>query len=64
MNQKKQPNWLFIEKESAKKVIMDLRATARHKFRIRLGFKQNDIIYIKEQSTLTKITSFLKLEHI
>ena len=64
MNQKRQPNWPFIEKESAKKVIMDLRATARHKFRTRLGFKQNDVIYTKEQSALTKITSFLRLENI
>ena len=43
---------------------MDLRATARHKFRTRLGFKQNDVIYTKEQSALTKITSFLRLENI
>ena len=34
---------------------MDCRTTAAHKFRIRLGFKQYDIILTKEQSVLTKI---------
>ena len=43
MNQKKQPNCVFIEKELAMKVIMDLRTTTRHRFRTRLGFKQNNV---------------------
>ena len=34
---------------------MDCRTTAEHKFRKRLGFKQYDVIFTKEQSVLTKI---------
>ena len=43
---------------------MACRATAAHKFRIRLGFKQYDIILIKEQSVLTKIKNSLKGENM
>ena len=32
-----------MEKELAMKVIMDLRTTTRHRFRTRLGFKQNNV---------------------
>ena len=37
------------------KVIMDCETTLRHKFIIRLGFKQYDVILTKEQSVLTRI---------
>ena len=38
---------------------MDCRTKAVHKYRIRLGFKQYNVILTKEQSLLTKImTSF------
>ena len=33
---------------------MDSRATAAHKVRAKLGFKQYDVILTKEQSVLTK----------
>ena len=60
----KQPNRIIIYKELAAKVIMDCRATAAHKFRIRLEFKQYDIILIKEQSVLTKIKNSFKGENM
>ena len=34
---------------------MDCRTTSAHKFRARLGFKEDDVILTKEQSVLTKI---------
>ena len=55
MNQKKQPNIIFIYKELATKAIMECRKTTEHKFKTRLGFKQYDVILTKEQSALTKI---------
>ena len=42
--QKKQPNRIFVNKESIIKVTIDCRTTAVHKFRTRLGFKQYDVI--------------------
>ena len=47
--QKKQPNRIFINKESITKVIIDCRTTAVYKFRTRLGFKQYDVILNIEQ---------------
>ena len=35
---------------------MDRRTTSAHKFKIRLGFKQYNVILTKEQSVLTKIS--------
>ena len=54
---KKQCNRIFIDIIIfiAIKVIMDCRTTSAHKFRTRLGFKQHDVILIKEQSVLTKV---------
>ena len=46
---------MFIRKKIATKVIMDCRTTATHKFRTRLGFKQYDVILIKQKPVLTKI---------
>ena len=51
---KKQPNNIFIDKELAIKVIKNC-GKAAHKFRIKSGFKQYDVILTKEQSLLTKI---------
>ena len=50
--QKKQPNRIFINKESIIKVIIDCKTNAVHKFRTRLGFKQYDVILTIEQSVL------------
>ena len=50
--QKKQPNRIFINKESIIKVIIDCRTMAVHKFRTILGFKQYDVILTIEQSVL------------
>ena len=61
---KKQLNIIFIDKESAAKVIIDCRTTAAHKFRTRLGFKQYDVILTKEQSVLSKIKSSFKGENM
>ena len=36
---------------------MNCRTTSAHKFRIKLGFKQFDVILRKEQLALTKIMS-------
>ena len=36
---------------------MDCRTTSAHRFRMRVGFKQYDVILTKEQSALTKIMS-------
>ena len=52
---KKQCNIIFLVKKLALKVIVDCRTISAHKFRIRLGLKQYDIILTKEQSVLTKI---------
>ena len=46
---KKKKNRIFIHNELATKTIMDCRTTTTHKFRKRLGFKQYDIIFTKEQ---------------
>ena len=37
---------------------MNCRTKLAHKFRIRLGFEQYDVILTKEQSVLTRISSF------
>ena len=50
--QKKQPNRIFINKESMIKLIIDCRTMAVHKFRTRLGFKQYDVILNIEKSVL------------
>ena len=57
MNQKKQPNRIFIHKELAIKAIIDCRTTAVYKLRTRLGFKKYNVILTKEQSMLKKIKS-------
>ena len=36
---------IFIDKKLAIKVIMDCKATLAHKFRTRVEFKQDDIIF-------------------
>ena len=43
---------------------MDCRKTMAHKFRTRLGFKQDDAILTKKQSVLTKILSLFEGENI
>ena len=53
---KKQVNRIFVDQKLAIKVIMDRRTTSAHKFKIRLGFKQYNVILTKEQSVLTKIS--------
>ena len=45
---KKQRNGIFIDEKLVIKVIIDCRTTSAHKFRIRLGFKQYDVILTKE----------------
>ena len=50
--QKKQPNRIFVNKESIIKVIIDCWTMAVHKFRTRLGFKQYDVILNIEQLVL------------
>ena len=45
---KKQCNRSFINRKLAIKVIMDCRTATVHKFKTRLGFKQYDVILIKE----------------
>ena len=50
---KKQVNIIFADKTLEIKVNMDCRTTATHKFKIRLKFKQCDVILTKEQSVLT-----------
>ena len=40
---------------------MDCRNALAHKFKIRLGFKQYDVILTKKQSVLTKIMSSFEL---
>ena len=57
--QKKQPNRIFVNKESIIKVIIDCRTTAVHKFRTRLGFKQY-VIFTIEQSVLLNKKVHLK----
>ena len=52
---KKQPNKIFLHKRIANKVTKDCRTTAGRKPKTRLGFKQCDVIFTKEQSVLTKI---------
>ena len=57
--QKKQPNRIFINKESMIKLIIDCRTMAVHEFRTRLGFKQYDVILnIKKSVLLDKKSSF------
>ena len=43
---------------------MDCTTTSAHKFRIRLGFKQCDVILRKEQSVLTKIMNSYQGENM
>ena len=54
-NGKKQHSKIFICKELATKLVEGCRTTVAEKFRTRLGFKQNDVIYNQKQSMLTKI---------
>ena len=56
---KKQCNRTFIEEELAVKVIMDCRTTSAHKFRLRLGFKQYDVILNKRTITPNKNSEFI-----
>ena len=42
---------------------MDCRKTMAHKFRTRLGFKQDDAILTKKQSVLKKIMSLFEGEN-
>ena len=57
-------NRIFIDEKLAIKVIMDCRTTMAHKFTTRLGFKQYDVIFTKEQSVLTKIMSSFEEENM
>ena len=43
---------------------MDCRTTSAHKFRIRFGFKQYDVILAKGQSVLTRIMSSFEGENM
>ena len=43
---------------------MDCRTTSAHKFRTKLGFKQYDVIFTKEESVLTKIMTSLEGENM
>ena len=52
---KKQFNIIFADKTLEIKVNMDFRTTTTYKFKIRLKFKQYDVILAKEQSVLTKM---------
>ena len=61
---KKQCNRSFIDKKLTIKVIMDCRTTSVCKFRIRLGFKQYDVILTKEKSVLIRIISSLEGENM
>ena len=58
--QNKQPNRIFINKESIIKVTIDCRTMAVHTFRTRLGFKQYDVILTIEQSVLLSKKVHLK----
>ena len=61
---KKQANKIFLNEQLGIKVIMNCTTTSAHKFRARLGFKQDDVILTKEQSILTKIISSFEGENI
>ena len=61
---KNQRNRIFIDEKLAIKMIMDCRTTSAHNFRTRLGFKQYDVILIKEQSVLTRIMSSFEGENM
>ena len=61
---KKQCNRIFIDEKLAIKVIVDCRTKSSHKFRTRLGFKQYNVILMKEQSVLTKIISSFEAENM
>ena len=43
---------------------MDCETTVTNKFRKRLGFKQYDVIFTKEQSVITKIMSLFEGENM
>ena len=43
---------------------MSCRTTSAHKSRTRLGFKQNDVIFAKEQSVLTKMMNSFEGENM
>ena len=53
-----QSNRIFISKKLITRVTMDFRARRAREFRRRLWFKQSDDILTKEQSVLTKKSSF------
>ena len=48
MNQKSQPNQIFVKEKLGLKVIMDFGTTGARKFRKRLGFKEYDVILTKQ----------------
>ena len=43
---------------------MNCRTALAHKFRIKLGFKQNDVILTKEQSVLTQSMSLFERKNM
>ena len=57
MKSKNQVNINFIDEKLAITVIMDCRTTSAHDV-LGLGFKKYDAIVTKEQSVLSKISSF------
>ena len=61
INRKNNPTELTIK---VIKVILDFRITAAHRFRIRLGFKQFDVVFTKEQSVVSKIKIPFEVENI
>ena len=61
INRKNNPTELTIK---VIKVILDCRITAAHRFRIRLGFKQFDVVFTKEQSVVSKIKIPFEVENI
>ena len=58
MKSKNQVNINFIDEKLAITVIMDCRTTSAHVSKTRLEFKKYDVIVTKEQSVLSKISSF------
>ena len=55
---------IFIDKKLAINVNMDCQTTSIHKSRVRLKFKQYDVILTKEQSVLIKIMSSYEGENM
>lgn len=61
INRKNNPTELTIK---VIKVILDCRIAAAHRFRIKLGFKQFDVVFTKEQSVVSKIKIPFEVENI